>query len=173
MLSYAHSYRSIKFGIVALIILVLGVAIAPPAAAEHPNRESPLLILTAPDGRTFTATPSADGNVLVDSTIDPDGQISQTVAASLPGGEALQVDEADRACAVAGAVPSCVSITLDDPGIVTRTVRAQNDCPATVYIKFIIAFARDSDCLIATSGNEVSFAFDLAPGRYDGAETCG
>lgn len=165
--------RLVSFAATVVSAAALSVLFVAPAKADDPAVSNGAgLTLTAPDGTAFTAVPSGDGSFLVDSTVDPDGRIGRGVAASLPGGESLNVSPAAVEAARGDAIPSCVTLSLDEPGIVTQTVRAHNQCPATVNVKFLIAFWPDSECFIIPSGGRASYAFDYGVGRYDGAETC-
>lgn len=150
-----------RMGMLLAFTAAMSLGFSLPAQADEPEPPGEQVELTKPDGTTFTAVPQGN-RYLVDESVDPDGFIMNRDAS----GEQARTEQA--------APPACVDVSLDEPGIVTQTVRATNNCAITQRVKFLIAFAPDSECLIAARGQQVSHAFPIqgTPGRFDGVESC-
>lgn len=149
-----------RMGMLLALTAAMSLGFSLPAQADEPEPPGERVELTKPDGTTFTAVPQGN-RYLVDESVDPDGFIMNRTAS----GEQARTEQA--------APPACVDFSLDERGIVTQTVRATNNCAATQRVKFLIAFAPDSECLIAAPGQQVSHAFPIqgTPGRFDGVES--
>ncbi len=67
--------------------------------------------------------------------------------------------------------PSCVTVTADPIGIVTRTIYVYNGCRHQVRVKIIIAFGPDGTCRTLPANDAYKQKFVL-PAKLDGLRSC-
>lgn len=67
--------------------------------------------------------------------------------------------------------PSCVTVTADPAGVVTRTIYVYNGCPKQVRVKIIIAFGPDGTCRTLPANDAYKQKFIL-PAKLDGLRSC-
>ena len=56
-----------------------------------------------------------------------------------------------------GTAPTCVHLSTDKPGIVTKTVRVTNNCSYTVRVRVDISFNPDLPCNSMNPGQRLSW----------------
>ena len=65
--------------------------------------------------------------------------------------------EADGTIEVAAPAPTCVVLSIDRPGIITKTVRLHNACGYRVRVRIDISFAPDLPCISMAVGQRNSW----------------
>jgi hypothetical protein len=58
---------------------------------------------------------------------------------------------------LAGTAPTCVFLSVDSPGIVSKTVRLTNNCSFVVRVRVDISFAPDLPCISMSPGQRASW----------------